>query len=67
VVNTIVPDVIAQVGCVVEETVGTVGVVGIALIVTVEAALVAQVLSEVFLTLRVFTPDVKPEKVVDTW
>jgi hypothetical protein len=65
--KTIVPDVTAQVGCVVERTVGTVGAVGTALMVTVEAALAVQVLSEVFLTLRVFTPDVRPEKVVDTW
>jgi hypothetical protein len=67
VLNTIVPDVTAQVGCVVNETVGTVGAVGTALIVTVEAALVVQVLSAVFLTLNVFTPDVSPENVADAW
>jgi hypothetical protein len=65
VLKTTVPDVTAQVGCVVEKTVGAVGAVGTALIVTVEAALVAQVLSEVFLTLKVFTPDVRPEKVAE--
>ena len=60
--NTIVPDGIAQVGCVVELTVGTVGAVGAALIVTVDAALVIHVLSEVLQTLNVFTPEVNPEK-----
>ena len=52
--NTIVPDGTAQVGCVVDETVGVVGAVGTALIVTVEAALVIHVLSVVLLTLKVF-------------
>jgi hypothetical protein len=65
VVNTIVPDVTAQVGCVVDKTVGTVGAEGTALIVTVEAALVVQVLSAVLLTLKVFTPDDNPLKVAD--
>jgi hypothetical protein len=65
VLKTIVPDGTAQVGWVVDETVGAVGGVGAALIVTVEAALVVQVLSEVFLTLNVFIPEVNPEKVVD--
>jgi hypothetical protein len=65
VLKTIVPDVTAQVGCVVEETVGIVGAVGTALIVTVEAALVIQVLSVVLLTLNVFTPEVTPLKVAD--
>ena len=63
--NTIVPDGTAQVGCVVELTVGTVGAVGTALIVTVLAAGVIQVLSVVLLTLNVFTPEVRPEKVAD--
>jgi hypothetical protein len=67
VLKTIVPDVTAQVGCVVERTVGTVGAVGTALIVTVAAALVVQVLSEVFLTLKVFTPELNPEKVAEAW
>jgi hypothetical protein len=67
VVKTIVPDVTAQVGCVVERTVGIVGAVGTALIVTVEAALVIQVLSVVLLTLNVFTPEVTPLKVADAW
>ena len=65
VLNTIVPDGTAQVGCVVELTVGTVGAVGTALIVTVEAALVIHVLSVVLLTLNVFTPGVRPEKVAE--
>jgi hypothetical protein len=67
VLKTIVPDVTAQVGCVVEKTVGAVGSVGTALIVTVAAALVVQVLSVVLLTLRVFTPDVRPANVADAW
>jgi hypothetical protein len=67
VLNTIVPDVTAQFGCVVEETVGAVGAVGTVLIVTVAAALVVQVLSVVLLTLKVFTPDVRPEKVAEAW
>ena len=50
VLKTIVPVGAAQVGCVVEETVGVVGGVGAALIVTVEAALVIQVLSAMLLT-----------------
>ena len=66
VLNTIVPDGTAQVGCVVLNTVGTVGAVGTALIVTVEAALVIQVLSVVLLTLNVFTPGVNPLKVAET-
>ena len=64
--NTIVPDGMAHVGCVVLNTVGTVGAVGTALIVTVEAALVIQVLSVVLLTLNVFTPEVNPLKVAET-
>jgi hypothetical protein len=67
VLKTIVPDGTAQVGCVVEKTVGAVGAVGTALIVTVAAAAVVQVLSAVFFTLKVFIPEVNPEKVVDTW
>jgi hypothetical protein len=67
VVNTIVPDVTAQVGCVVERTVGVVGAEGTALMVTVEAPLVVQVLSEVLLTLKVFTPDDNPLKVDEAW
>ena len=63
--NTIVPLGTAQVGWVVDETVGTVGAVGTALIATVEAALVIHVLSEVLLTLNVFTPEVRPEKVAE--
>ena len=60
------PDGTAQVGCVVLNTVGTVGAVGTALIVTVPAAAVIQVLSVVLLTLKVFTPEVNPEKVAET-
>jgi hypothetical protein len=67
VLKTIVPDGTAHVGCVVEKTVGTVGAVGTALIVTVEAALAIQVLSVVLRTLKVFTPDVSPENVADAW
>ena len=63
--KTIVPDGMAQVGWVTEDVVGAVGAVGTALIVTVEAALVIHVLSVVLLTLKVFTPDVRPEKVAD--
>ena len=50
VLKTIVPVGTAQVGCVVLETVGVVGGVGAALIVTVKAALVIQVLSAMLLT-----------------
>jgi hypothetical protein len=53
VVNTIVPVETAQVGWVVDKTVGIVGAAGTALIVTVETALVEQVLSVVLLTLKV--------------
>jgi hypothetical protein len=67
VLKTIVPDGTAQVGCVVERTVGTVGAVGTALIVTVEAAFATQVLSVVLLTLKVFIPEVNPAKVADAW
>jgi hypothetical protein len=66
-VKTIVPDVTAQVGCVVERTVGVVGAEGAAFIVTVEAALVVQVLSVVLLTLKVFTPELNPLKVDEAW
>jgi hypothetical protein len=52
-VKTIVPVGTAHVGCVVLATVGVVGAVGTALMVTVEAALVKQVLSVVLLTLKV--------------
>ncbi len=45
-----VPEGVAHVGCVVEATVGTLGAEGTALMVTVDAALVIQVLSDVFLT-----------------
>jgi uncharacterized membrane protein YeaQ/YmgE (transglycosylase-associated protein family) len=67
VVNTIVPDGTAQVGCVVDNTVGIVGALGTALIVTVEAAAVEQVLSVVLLTLNVFMPEDKPLNVADDW
>ena len=60
------PDGTAHVGWVTEDVVGTVGAVGTALIVTVEAALVIHVLSVVLLTLNVFTPDVNPLKVAET-
>jgi hypothetical protein len=63
-VNTIVPDGTAHVGCVVLETVGTAGAVGIALIVTVAAANVTQVLSVMFLTDSVYVPGASPAKVL---
>ena len=59
----IVPVGTAQVGWVVLATVGTAGAVGTALIVTVEAAGVEQVLSEILLTLNVYVPGTKPAKV----
>jgi hypothetical protein len=65
VAKTIVPDGTAQVGCVVDKTVGIAGAVGTALIVTVEAAAVVQVLSVVLLTLKVFIPAVNPLKVAE--
>ena len=52
-VNTIVPVGVPQVGCVVELTVGVAGAEGTALMVTVEPALVIQVLSVVLRTLNV--------------
>jgi hypothetical protein len=64
-VKTIVPDATAQVGCVVERTVGTVGAEGTALMVTVEAVLVKQELLTVLLTLKVLTPAARPENVAD--
>ena len=53
VVKTIVPVGVPQVGCIVLATVGTEGGVGTALIPTVAAAAVEQVLSVVLLTRRV--------------
>ena len=49
----IVPVGTAQVGCTVLATVGTAGAVGTALIVTVDAATVEQVLSVMLLTVKV--------------
>ena len=49
----IVPVGTAHVGCTVLATVGTAGAVGTALIVTVEAATVEQVLSAILLTVNV--------------
>ncbi|MDZ7613049.1 MAG: hypothetical protein U5K51_04575 [Flavobacteriaceae bacterium] len=62
-VNTMVPLPTAQVGCVVLATVGTAGAVGTALIVTVEAATVEQVLSAILLTLKCRLPELNPAKV----
>ena len=62
-VNTIVPVGTAQVGCVVLATVGTVGAVGTAFIVTVEAAGVEQVLSVVLRTSKVYVPAANDAKV----
>ena len=54
IVKVIVPEGIAQVGCITEATVGVEGAEGIALIVNVEPAGVEQVLSAMLLTLRVY-------------
>ena len=62
-VNTIVPVGTAQVGWVVLATVGAVGAVGTALIVTVEAAGVEQVVSIVLLTRKVYVPAANDAKV----
>ena len=51
--TTIVPVGVAQVGCTVALAVGAVGAVDAALITTVDAAFVVQVLSVVLLTVRV--------------
>ena len=51
--TTIVPVGVAQVGCTVALAVGAVGAVGAALITTVDAASVVQVLSVVLLTVKV--------------
>ena len=63
VVNTIVPVGIAQVGCVIDATVGTAGGAGTALIVTVAAAGVEQVLSAILRTRKLYVPGTNPEKV----
>ena len=65
--NTIVPVGTAQVGCVVDETVGTVGAPAAVLMVTVDAALVMQVLSVVLRTLRVYVAGANPGNVAETW
>ena len=62
-VNTIVPVGTAQVGWVVLATVGAVGAVGTALIITVEAAGVEQVLSVVLRTSKVYVPTANDAKV----
>ena len=62
----IVPVGTAHVGCTVLATVGTEGAVGTALIVTVEAAGVEQVLSAILLTLKLYVPGAKPAKLGDT-
>ena len=62
-----VPVGVAQVGCVTEDTVGTAGGVGTALMVTVAAAGVMQELSVVFLTVKAYTPGVKLLKVALAW
>ena len=67
VVNTIVPVGTAQVGWVVEPTVGTAGAVGTAFIVTVAAAGVEQVLSAMLLTLNVYIPGANELNVADAW
>jgi hypothetical protein len=56
-----------QVGCVIKLTTGVEGVLGTALIVTVEAALVTQVLSAMLLTLKVYVPGVNPVNVAEAW
>ena len=66
-VNTIVPVGTAHVGCVVLATVGCVGAVGTALMVTVVAAFVVHVLSVVLRTLNVYVLGNKPTKVSDDW
>jgi hypothetical protein len=66
-VNTIVPDGTAHVGCVVLAIVGTGGAAGTALIVTVAAAKVIQVLSAMLLTESVYVPGARPEKVALAW
>ena len=62
IVKVIVPEGTAQVGCITEATVGTVGALGIALIVTVEPAGVEQVLAAMLLTLRVYVAGAKAAK-----
>ena len=62
----IVPVGTAHVGCTVLATVGIAGAVGTALIVTVEAAGVEQVLSAILLTLKLYVPGAKPAKLGDT-
>ncbi len=61
--NTIVPLVIAQVGCAVTLATGAVGAVGIGSIVTVVAASVVQVLSDILLTVKVYVFGAKPVKI----
>jgi hypothetical protein len=62
-----VPDGTAHVGWVVLATVGAVGDVGTALIVTVAAAGVEHVVSVVLLTLKVYVPAANPAKVGLAW
>ena len=64
-VNTIVPVGVPHVGWVIELVVGIEGAEGAALIVTVEAAFVMQVMSVVLRTLNVFTPDESPANVAE--
>jgi hypothetical protein len=66
-VNVIVPDGTAQVGCITEATVGIAGALGIALIVTVEPAGVEQVLSAILLTLRVYVAGANAANTSLTW
>jgi hypothetical protein len=66
--NLIVPVEIAQVGCIgVADKVGANGAMGTVLMVTVLAAAVTQVLSEVLRTFKVKVPGLSPEKVESAW
>ena len=62
VVKTIVPVRTAQVGCIVDATVGTAGGAG-ATIVTVDDAGVKQVLSSILRTTKLYIPGATPENV----
>lgn len=61
------PDGVPQVGCVVEATVGILGAEGTALMVTVDAALVMQELSEVLRTNSVYVLGAIPENEAPAW
>ncbi len=65
--KTILPEGTAQVGCVTLAVVGATGAVGTAFIVTVLAAVAEQVVSAVFLTIKVYVPGANPENVALAW